>query len=536
MPVDANGCWGPAVFPKQLELMRLCREPSGTRKYVLCNGPRWAAKSWGCLHAVADHAWNTNGGSICVLCTSVPAGSSSGIWTLLTENVLLQWIDGDFGFDWAEIGIGRWKNQKCTPRADGTTKKLYCYVTNKFGGKTRIELNSLKDERDVEKEFKNRYFSMIYWSELSNFQDRATFDTLCHALRMPGVPEEDHLLLADTNPSDVGEDYWGYKLWYETRIARPEDLGEHERPIQRNLKLIEFTIDDNLSLDENRKKEILASFAHDPDLMARYGYGKWVKASSNALFLGKFKPSIHIIGDSKESDPEMLVPQEDCTQLYGGWDPGSANPAFSIFEKVFRTVLITRVRDGKEVQEWVEQSVFKFIDELAFVKESFSIGEFTEFVMEKVIFWEKWLGREVAWTHWSDRSAFDQRESISNRYVYEEVYSVSGGKILLQAHEKSQIRGTKAPSIRLWKKLLFQDRLFFSAAMTPKIIEMNKVLRRDTRKGMPVDSVDKAQNERHIFDCCRYGVQSECWEELQESIITMETDKRPEPKLMSVRL
>lgn len=557
MPVDANGCWYPSIFPKQFELLRLCRERNGRRKYVLCNGPRWAAKTWGCLHAVVDHAWNTNGGSICILCTSVPAGSSSGIWPQLVEKVIPEWIAGDFGFNWAPIGTGRLKDQLGTPRSDGTTKKLFCCVTNKFGGKTRIELNSLKDERDVEGEFKNRYFSMIYWSELSNFQHRKTFDTLTHALRCHGVSDEDHLLLADTNPSELGSEYWGHKLWYVTRTARPEDLPEEERPIQKNLKLIEFIIDDNLSLDEDRKKEILASFAHDPDLLARYGYGKWVKASEHALFLSVFRPSIHIIGEITELDPEILVPEESCGELLGGWDPGSANPAMCIVEKVFRIINIERElyeklgslvkareamkeraeKNGKEVQEAREETVYKFIDELVIVKGNLSIGEFAELSLEKVLFWERWLGRELMWTHWSDRSAFDQREAISNRYQYEEVYAVTGGKIQLQAHQKSQIRGTKAPSIRLWRKMLFQNRLFFSAALTPNLIDMNKSLRRDTRKGMPADSIAKDQDLRHVFDCGRYAIMSEEWEELQSGILVMETAKRPDrPQLITVRL
>lgn len=486
------------------------------------------------LFAICDHAWNTDGGSVCVLCTSIPAGSSSGIWTLLTENVIPQWIEANFGFNWAPVDAGRWKNKLCKPRQDGATKKLYCCVTNRFGGRTRIELNSLKDERDVEKEFKNRYFSMIYWSEMSAFNDRRTFDTLLHALRMPNVPEERHLLLCDTNPSDLGTEYFGWKIFYHTRTANPDDLDEAERPIQKHLKLVEFTLDDNFSLSVERKKEILSLFAHDPDLLARYGYGRWVKASSNALFISVFKPAIHVFGDVGELDPEMLLPEPNCSELITGWDPGGANPAMVIAEKVFRPV--QRLPTGGGKLEAKEESVIKFLDELAFVKENFSYAEFTELVMEKIRYWERFMGRELMWVHWSDRSCFDQREAISNRVPYEEIYAASGGKILLQAHEKSQARGTKAPGIRLWRKLLFQERMYFSAAMTPKLIEMNKVLRRDMRRGMPPDSVDKNQDERHIFDSARYLVMSENWEELQDGILTMETAKREEPRLISVRL
>lgn len=534
--------WAPPLFPKQFDLLRACREPDGLRKYVLVNGPRWASKSWAALHAICDHAWNVNNGSVCVLCPSIPAGSSSGIWTLLTEQVIPLWIAADFGFKWASLQKqGRWKDELGKPRQDGASKKIYCVVTNKWGGTTRIELNSLKDERDTETEFKNRYFSMIYWSELSNFKKPATFNTLIHALRVPGVAEGDHLMLCDTNPAEEGEDHWAWKMWYWLRTARPEELEEDQRPFQKHLRLIEFTLDDNLSLNEDRKKEILASFAHDPDLKARYGYGKWVKASSDALFFGVFRPNIHIIGNVNDEDPEVLLPEPDVSELHTGWDPGGANPAMVIAEKVHRTVErpegrqtpadAARAAHGLPPRvEQQEESVFKFIDELAFVRDALSISDFTELVMGRIDYWQRFVGRKLIWYHWSDSSAFDHREPISNRYIYEEVYAASGGEIALQRVEKGD--GSIARAVRLWRRLLYQERMYFSAGYTPKLIEMNRSLKRNKSEKAPIDSVAKGQDLRHIFDAARYLVMMECWGELQDGIITLQSQKLPEGKLL----
>lgn len=529
--VDVDGRFVLDLFDKQMEVIRRCEEKGKGTKVLFVNGPKWTGKTIACCNAVVSHAWNTKDARINVVVPSITAGDDSGVWSILTQSIIPEWIEGDFGFDWWTSESGRVVKG---PRQKGGSKKLYCEVTNKFGGKSHIEMNSLKDERDVEKDFFNRYFTMIYWGELQNFRERHTFDTMLQSLRLKGHAEDDFVMLCDGNPSSDGESAWMHKLFYQFRLS--DDVREEEKPLQKKLQVLEIYLDDNIKLSDEKKREIKSSYAHDPDLYDRYILGKWVKASTDALFINNFKLSVHVIGDSKESDPEMLVPQEDCMELFGGWDPGSANPAFVMAEKIYRTVLRSRLREGKRVDEWVEESVFKFIDELVVSKGDLTMGEFTEMVMEKITFWEKWLGREVQWTHWSDRSAFDQRESITNRYVYEEVYSVSGGKIQLQAHEKSQIRGTKAPGIRLWKKLLFQDRLFFSAAMTPKIIEMNKVLRRDMRRGMPQDSVDKGQQERHVFDSVRYLTASECWNELQDGIVELLTEKREEPRLLTVRL
>jgi hypothetical protein len=427
------------------------------------------------------------------------------------------------------------------PRQDGASKKIYCVVTNRHGGTTRIELNSLKDERFVEKDFKNRNFSMYYWSELSNFRKRSTFDAILPALRGYRLPDDDYLLLADTNPAEEGTDHWAYKLWYETRIAKPEELDEDEVRIQKSLHLLEFVLDDNLSLTEDQKGDVLAMFSHDPDLKARYGYGKWVKASSDALFFGVFRPNIHIVGNVNDEDPEVLIPSDDCSELITSWDPGSANPAMVIAEKVHRTV--ERV-SGNETPNDIarrahglaprpierEESVFKFIDELAFVKDELSVADFTELALARMEFWEYFMGKRFIWRHWSDSSAFDFRESISNRYVYEEVYAASAGKITLQKVEKGD--GSVTRAVRLWRKLLHQQRMYFSAGFTPKLIEMNRGLKRNKSEKAPIDSVAKGQDLRHIFDAGRYLVMMECYNELHDGIITLESAALPAGKLI----
>lgn len=550
--VDSEGRWQLDLAPKQMRVIQLCEERGNGQKIIFVNGPKYTGKSVACLNAVVSHAWNTNGASINVVVPTVTAGDDSGIWSLLTEHVIPEWIEGDFGLDWWIPERGK---KIKGARQKGASKKLYCEIRNIHGGKSHIEMNSLKDERDVEKNFFNRYFTMVYWGELQNFQHRHTFDTLLSSLRLKGHPEDDFVLLCDGNPASTGEDFWAHKLFFVDRLN--PDLPEDQKPLQKKLRVIEIYLQDNPYLSDERKQEIISQYAHDPDLYARYILGKWVKASSDALFFSVFRPSLHVVGDLMELDPDMLVPEETCGELFTGWDPGSANPAMVIAEKVFRTVNIEQElyeklgslqkarealkerseKNGKEVEMTREETVYKFIDEIVIVKGNLTIAEFSELALEKILFWERWVGRALKWTHWSDRSAFDQREAISNRYQYEEVYAVTGGKVMLQAHERSQIRGTKAPSIRLIRKLTFQNRLFFSAATVPHLITMMKVLKRDKRAGMPTDSVDKNQDERHCFDALRYLTASEEWEELQNSVVSLVTAKRPDrPQLITVKL
>jgi len=512
-----NGVWRPDLFPRQFDLLRECRKRDGMRKFILASGPRWSAKSRACWEAIVDHAWNVKHASICILAKSITSGSSSGHWNMITEQIVPEWIAGDFGFNWAPMGIGRWKNELATPRQDGTTKKLFCRVRNKFGGSSRLELNSLMDERDVEGFFKDRYFSMIYWPELSEYEDFKTFDTLKHALRCPGVAEEDHVLLADTNPSN--KKHFAYKEWYELRTADPEDLPEEQRPRQKHLRLLEFTLDDNLSLSEQRKKDILADFSYDPQVLARYGYGRWTDADTGGLFTGTFLPAIHIVGDEHDPDTEILIPQDGCSELLCGWDIGGTNSAMAMAEQIY---------PGDPGVP--ESSVFKFIDEEVVIGERLSVAEFTELALEKINLWEAWIGKPVMWVHWSDRSAFDRWEPISKTYHHQEVYAASGGKIILQSVHQG--RESVAQRVRLWKKLLFQQRLLFSAARCPKLIEMNRLI----KCGKHPYSISSQSEYKHIFDAASYLVIRQCWTELENLVSGINTADSGDARLVSVRL
>ncbi len=513
------GNWQPPLFPRQFDVLAECRKKDGLRKYILLNGPRWSAKSVSCWWAIVDHAWRIKNASICILCKAVTSGSSSGHWNRITEKVIPDWIDADIGMDWAPLSIGnRLSKEKATPRMDGATKKLYCYVTNKWGGRSRLELNSLRDERDVEGFFKDRYFSMIYWPELTQYDEFLTYDTLKQALRCDGVAEQDHVLLADTNPSN--KKHFAYKEWYELRNANPEDLREEERPRQKNLRLIEFTLDDNLSLSEQRKKDILAEFSYDPAVLARYGYGRWTDADTGGLFTGFFLPALHVVGEEGDPDSEILVPQDGCFELLSGWDLGGINSAMAIAEKIY---------PGDP--SIPETSVFKFLDEEVVVGEQVSIGDFTaDMAVPKIRLWENWVGKPVRWTHWSDRSAFDHWEPISKTYHHQEVYAASKGTIILQS--VAQGRESVGDRIRLWKKLLHQQRLLFSAARCPKLIEMNRLI----KCGKHPYSIAKGNEYKHIFDAASYIVIRECWTELENLVSGITTADAGDARLISLKL
>jgi len=508
METEKITAWSPSLFPRQREAMEAC-QPSN-QNLVLLNGPRWASKTFSCHHIVCDHAWNTDRGNVCLLTVTQSVGVDSGVWQHLTEIFLPEWIQADFGMKWVR-----------EPYVQNTTKKPCCEVSNIFGNKTRISLESLRNEDEVEARFKGKGYSMIWVNELSKFKKRKTFDTLKQQLRMPHLPENQHLFLADTNPDlDLGAQSWIYQLWYETRTADLERLqamypGTDPKdlvPLQRALKLIEFSVDDNLSLSDEKKAQLRADFAHDEDLMAAYYHGRWVTASTDALFYKVFRPQFHCVGEiemATNPEPDTMVPEENCFELILGLDPGATNCAATILEKTFR---IEKDIEGKDK----EVPVVKVLDELVVVGQDFDLVDYVEELVDKMEFWEQVIGRpgKTIWRPWSDRSAFDMKVPFSDRYWHQHIFQASGGKISLMAAERG--KGSVKARIDLFRKLLYEDRIFFSKRFCQNCIQMCKSIKRDRNFE---EKIQKGSIHKHAFDAVTYPIASELFDELNREIM-----------------
>lgn len=514
--IRPDGSWFPDLFPKQARLLEICRERTGAQKRVLLSGPKFSGKTISAANAIIDHCWNVDNASVAIIVPSQTVGEDAGFWELLTESIIPEWIAGEFGMDWAPRG---------RPRQKGTTKKLVCAVMNKYGNVSKIQLDSIKEERDVEKNFFNRYFSMIYVSEAALVMRKySTYVALLSCFRRKGVEQDDYVYLLDTNPGPLGEDEHLYKTFYVLRVQNAEMLTPTEQIQQKGLRLLEIFLDDNPYLSMERKEEIKSTYRDDPELWARYGLGQWRKVTVGALFAGAFLPAIHLVGEERSEIEEILVPEPNCVELMTGWDFGPVNPVVEICEEFFCQFEADKAGDPPK-----ELACFKFIDELAIYEEDLSLGDFTQLVCERMDLWEKIVGKQILWTHYSDRSAFDVKESIANIYQYQEVYAASNGRINLQPVDKRP--GSVPASIRHWRRMLIQQRLLFSAQMCPKIVEMHRQLTAGKSGPIATKSIHK-----HPFDAGRYIITRRCWSELQDQIIILHNANRSHNRVISLPL
>lgn len=513
----------PDISPKQDHLLKICRRKNKLKKVVLTSGVRKSGKTVGCMHAIADHLWNTKSGSVLILSMTQGAAATSGVWNELTEKVLPEWIGADFGMSWSTKG---------EPRIHGATKKMMCSVINKFGyealkkgeplppeGISKLELDSLDDEREVEKKYKSRYYSMVYWSEATEFKDDLSFSTLLMALRGFELQDDDYVFLIDCNPAENGTEHFLYKKFYELRIADPADVDEDERVLQQCLHLTEWTMDDNPYLSDNEKALIRGIYKKNPSLWSRYIEGKWVKVVEKGLFTKQFSLAIHTVGDPMEQDPDILIPMDSCSELTSTHDAGGVNPVTYLYEKC---ILHTDRGD---------LSYFRILDELAFIGEPISVEEFTLLEVDKMLFWEKIVNGPIAWTSWADSSALDVTESIADRTVAAEMYAVSRGKIELRGVDKG--RGSVGNRIRLLRKLLTQNRIIISRTKCPKLVEMLESI----NSGKAPDTIPKGSPHKHPLDALTYGLSKDCWTELQDDIIGLRSaSKESEAKLVCIPL
>lgn len=503
MPLAPDGSWLPNLAARQIELLQ-CR-----KRYLLASGPRYSGKTISALHKATLHAWNVNEARVAMVGISQTSTADEGSWSALTKMVIPEWIKGDFGLQW-----------KRKPYIDNVTKKPKCTIINRHGTESCFQLESLPDEDTVEERFKNKNYSMIYMVELSNFRSRKTFDIITEALRVPYLTYDDHQFLSDTNPADEGEDSWIYKMWYEFRVR--DDLLPAELPFQESLGLMEFTIEDNTFADPRRVADLKSKYLHSPDLYDRYILGKWTRSTGDGIFADVFRPALHVVGDISSQNQEIMLPEENCSELGSGWDMGHVNHSAHVIEP-FRMYL----------ENGTETTGYKVLDELVFIDQQVTTDDFAAMMLAKMDAVEKLAGKRVFWNHWSDRSAFERWNATSDNYDHMIVFNVTKGRVELKAADRAP--KSVYQRIRLVRKLLFEGRLFISAQCV-KTIEMLTSLKRKRGHAFANGEmqIDRGSRHKHVLDSLSYYLMMQCYDEVERTAFRPASGTVEAPALMSV--
>jgi hypothetical protein len=472
--------WLPRLSEKQLQVF------NSFARFLLLSGPRKSSKSWASCHRILRHCFDVPNAEVIMVSRNIKTAKEGGIWSYLIDHCLKEWIDA---------GV---TDYVVPPKQDGQTRTLYCAIRNRYGGSSKIMLNSLDFDDNAETLFKERSVSMIYFSELSKWRNRKVFDVSIMSLRKPGIPYKSMMWLADTNPGDDGEDEWYYKIFHTERLMEgvPETCKtqadvDRFRKRQKELDMINIYLNENPFLSQDEIDDVIQSHAHDPDLYARYVEGKYVKASGDGFFSTVFKPEIHIQGNCRSpnrSEWSVITIPPEAVEIDVGWDLGDINSAVEF---------VYRVTDEKKRNEYY------VVAEVVVQNDKVTIDALTDAVLAVMDQLEAQAGHPLKFNHWSDTSSFNKKLSAQNTEAMI-IRNVSNGRISLTPVEK--YKGSVNDGVTMFRRLFFENRLYLSAHCL-YIVTAIRSLKPVRSKGTGVQKVPDNVHT-HPWDALRYVLMS----------------------------
>ncbi len=478
--------WVPRLTKKQ----RLIFDDK--HRTLLVSGPRYSAKTWGVLQRIVRHAWDTPDARIGVFVKTLKSGKI-GVWDLLVKFITQEWVDNCAGF---EVTVPL--------KTDGATRMEYFRIRNRWGGESEFQLHSLKVDEEVEEKMKGTVFSCLFFSELTNFESPDVYRLSVGSLRCPNLRYEDHLWIADTNPSDdQGTEHWVYKLCGDQRLQSnfagmsDEEIADHKQ-WQQSVGVIECAVADNIYLDPRIFSDLRATFRNNPDSYAAYVEGKWVETSRDSLFDGVFSHQRHIVGDNSSKDEgewEVPMPDDSTSTLYTGFDLGDANHGFMIAEKRL---------------DALGRSHFHFLDEIVVIGGQVSLEEIAEEALLLMQDWEDVCGKKFQWIHWSDASAFDRYRAGANTWDHLIVAKATKG--LIRMNPCPKFKSSVRMRCQLMRTLLQENRITFSVRCEKLIKSIRGGIKKSTKAGEYI----KNNQHRHPFDAATYLLLAECFHELDD--------------------
>jgi hypothetical protein len=503
MPILKDGTWEPLMTPKQREAYYM------EKRYMLLSGPRLAGKTIGAIHKVIKHAWETGddkiGARIGVFCTTIKVGLS-GVWDDIYKLLKIWEADNIVGEDDQPFTV---IGNQMTSR--GATRQYYMQIHNKYGAVAEFQLHSLEFEGDVEDKFLGSRFSCLYFSELQNFHERSTFDIPKNQLRALGIPYEQHLWIADTNPPEEGDSHWAHQVFFiDPNLEEPPELIKTEEDIrefrrsQAETGLLLFAIDDNPLADPRDIANVKTTYKDDPEGWARFVEGKWVRGVGfkGAWFAKDFvqRRSTIVVGHADESerlipseDWERLLPEKETRTLYVGLDPGETNHAGAILQKRFVEGL----------------STWDVIDEVVHLKKDVMLSEFGEELLSKMTALEQYLGREPDWTCWGDTSLDRWRSNTADGTDANVLMRSVDNKFFIRFAADAKKPKMVRRRLTLLMNLIRNGRLFVSAHCFATI-RMLEGLRKGSTE---FQHILKGDPNKHIFDAISYAIFSEMLED-----------------------
>lgn len=474
--------------------------------------------TWGVLHKIVRHMWETPNARVAMFTKVLKNSKDAGAWKSLHEYTLPEWIKANIGLKYTTKGY----NDEPGPKVDGQTRTPFFRLTNAHGGESECMLFSLDNDAEAEAKLKEKQFSLIYFSELSNFGDRMILSMALLCLRSPHLSYGQQQFIADTNPAEEGESSWIYEAWFIERNFTYEEYAERQkklgRPVMKEpsflnfkagLSVIEIMPKDNPKLEPQQLEELEATYSYDPGLYARYVLGKWVYGEGDASrhFRKFFKQNAHVRGDCSDDDEarwDYINPSPNCFEIITGLDTGDVNHAAVALERTFLPIYVPKTNS------MVLRAHFSVLDEHVTLNTPVSLevfaGDFTDLIEDL----EELQGRKYNLDRcYSDSSALNY-SATADSYPAAEIQAGSRNRLVLIGVPKPKF--SVRLRVQLVQQLLAHERIKVSA----HCFHVIRMLR-DLKKGKgAANFILQSDDNRHVFDALSYALLMECAEELEK--------------------
>lgn len=430
-------------------------------KYTLLHGPRQTGKTFCALSKLVQHARDNKNALCMIILDYRMMGEEGGAWHKLLYEILPIWKAG-CGLTWTE------------PR-ETKSKHMYIWISNRFGGWSRVLFISMPVGSFVQDRVKGIEPSFIFVDEAQTLESDAYFKYIVQQIgRRRDIALQQ--IIYCCNPA--GPSHWIYKRFFEIPVRYDEagnktwndDYSVYHVPFAENEK--------NVSV-ENRKNVIEAARGDDTEYR-RNVLGEWLDVPlGEAIFKDHFDAETHMIGSLKDNEGIMPDPR---FPVQVGYDLGAAHSSIHFAQFV-------------QTNEKLFWSTF---DELNYVDRHTPYTVLVPQLLKRMDYWDALLSTKFEYQNISDNSAFNQFRARDGSFDAQDVERLSGGRIKMLECPKGP--GSVETRVRQSIEKL-QDVAWYISATCIKTKEMFLKLERDKDNHM---MPRKKSRFLHPFDSSTY--------------------------------
>src|SRR6266550_128369 len=422
---DPRGCYYKPYRPPMNPIQAQGFDEIKRHKYILVWGERMSAKSYLGILAMVDHCRENFNARALVIVPTGRQGEEGGCWHKLNTEVR-----GDYERNGGTIFTDPRQNKY---------KDTYIWISNKFGGWSRVVLISMPYEGFVAPRVKGIEPSFILVDEAQTLDTDTYFKHLVQQLGLDRRIKHKAIVYT-ANPA--GPSHWLYDRFF----VKPVD--EATGKWNDNYYVLHLPRSDNERyVPDGYVDTLLDCTKGDETEHRRMVIGEWVDApSGDSLFRNDYNELIHVKGDAVKG--EGLLPWPGQPLLVLGYDLGQAHSSVTLEQYI----------PFKDKIHWL------ILDELVFVDAYMPYSRLVPKILELMKYWSERMKYEFQFQHISDDSAFNQFRAKDGSVDVKDVEELSGGKIRMVPAPKGKF--SIDTRVRLTREKLQNVELLVSATCT----------------------------------------------------------------------